>query len=153
MHNLRRLINSQMQALIDGHFGCLDATAETINARLDHSVCKGTLSKRLQGQYGWPVDEIAALEDAAGRHPVTRLMARRLSPDERTARGSILMHVGRVSKETGEAVSAILAAQQSEAADDRDQAIVEIDEAIEALRKARSVLSAPSVVKMEGKAS
>lgn len=153
MPDLRRLINSQMQALIDGHFGCLDATAETINARLNSSVSKGTLSKRLQGQYGWPADEVAALEDAAGKFPVTRLLARRLLPDERTARGSILMHAGCVSKETGEAVSAILAAQQSEAADDRAQALVEIDEAIEALQSARSILQGPTMVPMKGKVS
>ena len=104
-------------------------------------VSKGTLSKRLQLQYGWPVDEIIALEDAAGRQPVTRFMARRLAPDTRTACGSILVHAGSVSKETGEAVSAILSAQQSEAADDRAQALVEIDEAIEALQRARAVVA------------
>ncbi|MEQ8292506.1 MAG: hypothetical protein RIA08_09890 [Roseovarius sp.] len=140
MAELRALINAQVAALIDGSFGCLDAAASAIDARLRTSVSKGTLSKRLQGQYGWPVDEIIALEDAAGRHPVTRLMARRMDPDGETASGSILMHAGCVSKETGEAVSAILAAQQSQAANDGARALAEIDEAIEALQRARSVV-------------
>jgi hypothetical protein len=82
---VRRTVNAAMQALIDGTFGCLDAAAETINARLGGTVSKGTLSKRLSGQLGWPVEEVMALEDAAGRHPVTRMLARRLDTRERTA--------------------------------------------------------------------
>ncbi len=140
MADLRRLLNSQMSALIDGQYGCLDAAAETINARTGQSVSKGTLSKRLSGLHGWPVDDVIALEDASGRHPVTRLMARRLNPDAATARGSMLLHAGAISKEAGEAVNAILAAQQSQADRDTAQAITEIDEAIEALRRARSAL-------------
>ncbi len=142
MADLRRLINSQMSALIDGQYGCLDAAAETINARTGQSVSKGTLSKRMSGLHGWPVDDVIALEDASGRHPVTRLMARRLNPDAGTARGSALMHAGSISKESGEAVCAILAAQQSDADQDRARAITEIDEAIEALRRARGALEA-----------
>ncbi len=140
MADLRRLINSQMSALIDGQYGCLDAAAETINARTGQSVRKGTLSKRLSGLHGWPVDDVIALEDASGRHPITRLMARRLNPDAGTARGSMLLHAGAISKEAGEAVNAILAAQQSQADRDTAQAVTEIDEAIEALRRARSAL-------------
>lgn len=140
MADLRRLVNSQMAALIDGQFGCLDAAVEAINARTGQAVCKGTLSKRLAGQFGWPVDDVIALEDASGRHPVTRLMARRMSGDPGTARGSMLLHAGAISKEAGEAVNAILAAQQSQAGNDAAQAITEIDEAIEALRRARGAL-------------
>lgn len=142
MADLRRLVNSQLSALIDGQFGCLDAAAETINARTGQHVSKGTLSKRLSGQHGWPVDDVIALEDAAGRHPITRMMARRLQGDGSTARGSIIMHAGAISKEAGEAVSAILAAQQSDADQDRATAITEIDEAIAALRRARTALEA-----------
>jgi hypothetical protein len=145
MADLRRFVNSQMAALIDGQYGCLDAAAEAINARTGQSVGKGTLSKRLSGQFGWPVDDVIALEDGAGRHPVTRMLARRLAPDEATARGSILSHAGAISKEAGEAVSAILAAQQSDAGSDAAQAVVEIDEAIQALRLARARLVSPQV--------
>lgn len=144
MADLRRLVNSQMSALIDGHYGCLDAAAEAINARTGQAVSKGTLSKRLAGQFGWPVDDVMALEDAAGRHPVTRLMARRMAAGGDTARGSMILHAGAISKEAGEAVSAILSAQQSQAAHDNSQAVVEIDEAIEVLRRARAALEAAS---------
>lgn len=138
MLSMRILINQQMAALIDGRFGCLDAAAETIHARTGQPVSKGTLSRRLSGHAGWPVDEVAALEDAAGRHPVTKYMARRLRPDVETASGSILVNAGEISKESGEAVSAILAAEQSATADDWATAFSNIDEAIEALRHARS---------------
>ncbi len=142
MADLRRLVNSQMSALIDGQYGCLDAAVEAINARSGQGVCKGTLSKRLACQFGWPVDDVIALEDACARHPVTRLMARRMGGGAETAGGSMLLHAGAISKEAGEAVNAILAAQQSQAAHDSAQAVVEIDEAIEALRRARAVVMA-----------
>lgn len=141
MADLRRVVNAHVSAMIDGYFGCLDAACETINARLGTSVNKGTLSKRLQGQYDWPVSDIIALEDASGRYPITRMMARRLVPDERTARGSLLMHASACAKETGEALSAILAAQQSGGGGDDAQAIREIDEAIAELRAARAFLT------------
>lgn len=134
MSQFRILANAQMSALIDGKYGCLDAAAETIQARTGLPVSKGTLSKRLSGQYGWTVDEVVALEDAAGCHPVTRAMARRLNPDESTARGSILAQAGAISKETGEAVSAVLAAQQSATVDDWARAAAEIVEALEVLQ-------------------
>lgn len=138
MADLGNVVNAQMSAMIDGKFGCLDAAVEAINSRTGQSVNKGTLSKRLSGQHGWPVDDVAALEDACGCHPVTRMLARRLNPDEQTARGSMLLHAGAISKESGEAVSAILAAQQSDNDKDHAQALVEIDEAIDALQRARS---------------
>jgi hypothetical protein len=68
-----RQVNTAMSALIDGTFGCLDAAAETINARLGSSVSKGTLLKILSGQHQWPAIYIWALEDAAGRYSVSRL--------------------------------------------------------------------------------
>ena len=141
MADPRRLVSGHVQALIDGHYGCLDAACETISARLGRSVSKGTLSKRLAGQQGWPADEVMALEDAAGRHPVTRMLARRLNPNEGTAAGCVLAHAGDVARETGEAVSAILAAQRSDAGDDVSQALVEIDEALAALERARARLA------------
>jgi hypothetical protein len=133
-----------MGALIDGQFNCFDAAVETINAHTGLKVCKGTLSKRQSstGNVGWPVDEIMALEDASGVYPVTKMMARRLNPDEDTAAGSLLVKAGKISKESGEAVAAILAAQQSECSNDRAQAIVEIGEAISAMEKARAIIEA-----------
>lgn len=139
MADPRQIINRMMAALIDS-YGCLDAAVETINARFGGSVSKGTLSKRLAGQQGWTVAHVIALEDAAGYHPVTRMMARRLNPDPDTAAGCILADAGAISKETGEALAAILAASQSADSSDKAQAIVEVDEAIDALRSARARL-------------
>ena len=133
MASLRTLINAQMAALIDGHFGCLDAAAETIFARTGVPVNKSTLSKRLSGQYGWPADEIAALEDAAGISPVSNSMYRRLGPTSATACGSIRAQVGVISKETGESIYATMAAQQSARSEDWAVAVVEIQQAIDAL--------------------
>ena len=143
MAEMRRMVAAQVAALIDGTFGCLDAAAEAINARLGGAVAKGTLSKRLAGLQGWPVDEVCALEDAAGRFPVTRMMARRLDPQGNSAAAHLVVHAGEVARETGEAVAAILAAQQSDSAQDAASAVVEIDEAIDALTRAR--------VKLEGR--
>lgn len=142
MVDLKKLVNAQMSALIDGTFGCLDAAAETINARTGGSVSKGTLSKRLSGQLGWPIEEIAALEDAAGQYPVTRMMARRLSARPQTAAGCVYAASGVVSKEVGEAVSATLRAAQSADAGDWAEAVREAAEAEAAARHLREALEA-----------
>jgi len=142
MADPRRMVAAQMAALIEGTYGCLDAAAEALHARLGRPVGKGTLSKRLAGQQGWPVDEVCALEDAAGRYPVTRMMARRLDPRRAGASAHLVTLAGDISRETGEAVSAILLAQQSEGAGDAERALAEIDEAIEARRAARDKLEA-----------
>ena len=142
MRLTRALINAQMSALIDGTFGCLEAAAEAIQTSTGQPVSKGTLSRRLGGHCGWPVDEIAALESAAGHYPITNTLTRRLKPDEGTAGGCILAQAGAISKEAGEAVNAILAAQQSASAKDWAQAVKEIDEAEEVLRRARGYAEA-----------
>jgi len=139
---VRRTVNAAMQALIDGTFGCLDAAAETINARLGGTVSKGTLSKRLSGQLGWPVEEVMALEDAAGRHPVTRMLARRLATRERTAAASLVEASGEASNEAGEAICAALRAAQSADAGELATAIQEAAEGEQALRRLREALEA-----------
>ncbi len=136
----RRRINALMSALIDGTFGCLDGAAETINARWGRGVCKGTLSKKLSLQLDWTLSDIVALEDAAGRYPVTRMLARRMNDASRSAPSSMLEQAGMISREAGEAVSAILSAEMSAQADSRAEALREVDEAIEALRQAREIL-------------
>lgn len=140
MTQTRRLINAAMQALIDGAYGCLDAAAETINARLGTSASKGTLSKRLAGQLGWTVEDVIALEDAAGRYPITRMMARRLDARGNTAAASLYAASGLASKEAGEAVSAALQAAQSADAGDLAAAIQEAAEGERALRRLREAL-------------
>jgi cellobiose-specific phosphotransferase system component IIA len=54
------------------------------------------------------------------------------------------MQSGAVAKETGEAISAILAAEQSVSADDQAQAVQEINEAIDALSAARDMITRPA---------
>lgn len=113
MASLRTLINAQMATIIDDHFGCLDAAAETIFSRTGIPVNKGTLFKRLSGQCGWPADGIAVLEDAAGISPVSNTLYRRLNPTDVTTCRSMRAQVGVICKEAGEPVYATMAAQQS----------------------------------------
>lgn len=141
MSDLRNLVNAQVGTLIAGHFVCLDAAAEAINDRLGGSVCKGTLSKRRARQAGWPIDEVMALEDAAHRFPVTRMMMRRVLQDAGQAETCLIEGAGAISKEAGEAVAAILAAHSASNSQRDALAVAEIDEAIEALRRAREALT------------
>jgi hypothetical protein len=96
----------------------------------------------MAGQLDWPASDVIALEDAAGRFPVTRMMARRLAPDQVQASPCLTQHAANVAREAGEAVAAILAAQQSAACGEAADAITEIDEALAALRQARKKLEA-----------
>ena len=140
--NLRQRTNAAMQALIDGVFGCLDAAADTINARTGGSCSKGTLSKRLHGALGWTIEDVIALEDAAGSYPVTRMMARRLDATAPSAAASVYAASGVVSKEVGEAISAALSAEQSADAGELVQAIHESAEGIEAAKQLHAALEA-----------
>lgn len=142
MPDPRHIITAQVKALVQGSFGCLDAAAETINARTGGSVNKGTLSKRLAGHAGWPVEEVWALEDAADRFPVSNLRARQLSDVAPTNGAPLPLLAASAAKESGEAIAAIIQAQASEKCGEHARAIAEIDEAIVALRAARSRLEA-----------
>lgn len=141
MLDLRRLVRANMASLT-GWFGCFDAVAETINARWGGGASKGTISKKSSGLLDWTVCDVIALEDASGLFPVTRLMARRLEQRTGHAAGSLLQHGSVIAKESGEAIAAVLAAEQSSGADEVAQAVTEVDEAIAALRRARAVLEA-----------
>lgn len=139
-----KITRAQMKAIV-GWFGCFDAVAETINARWDRiggagGASKGTISKKVSGALDWTLADVIALEDASGRFPVTRLMARRLEDRVVMAQSCLLQQSGVIAKESGEAISAILAAEQSSGADEKAQAITEIDEAVLALRRARARL-------------
>lgn len=129
-----RSVNAMMSALIDGTYGCFDAAAETIKARWGSKSCKGTISKKSAGHLDWTVADVIALEDGAGRFPVTRSMARRLNRSNVVGSEHITHHVGSVAKESGEAVAAVLKVQHSADAGDRAKAIQEVDEALTALR-------------------
>lgn len=140
MSDLKLLIDAQMRALV-ARIGCFDAVAETINARWGAHTAKGTISRKTSGSLDWTLLDAIALEDALGSHPITRMMERRratAAAKEQTI--SPIAAAATISKEAGEAVCSILAAEQSDNAGDRASAIVEIDEAIAALTAARELL-------------
>lgn len=139
MPEYKRLIAANMRAMLDW-FGCLDAAASTINARWGGGASKGTLSKKANGLLDWSVVEVMALEDARGEYPITRMMARRQKAAPPIAEGGLVESSASLAKESGEALAAILAAQQSECAQDYAQAIKETDEAICAMHRARDLL-------------
>lgn len=141
MADLRKITRANMKSIVDW-FGCYDAVAETINARWGGGASKGTICKKVSGQLDWTVADVIAMEDAAGRYPVTRLLARRLEGRAVMSEAGLVAQSGIIAKESGEAISAILAAEQSSGADERAQAITEIDEAVAALRQARVRLEA-----------
>ncbi len=139
MADFRKIARAHMKTLVDW-FGCYDAVAETLNARWGGGSSKGTISRKIGGNLEWTVADVIALEDAAGRYPVTRTLARRLEDRPVTGGGSLLQDGSSIAKESGEAIAAILSAEQSASADERAQAVKEIDEAVLALRQARARL-------------
>lgn len=134
-----KVVRAAMRSLV-GWLGCYDAVAETLNARWGGGHSKGTVSRKMNGALDWTVADVIALEDAAGRYPVTRILARRIGGGGPSVPGSLLSDSCSIAKESGEALAAILAAQQSSCADDCAQAIKEVDDAVEALRIARGRL-------------
>ncbi len=142
-------IEAHMRALLAGH-GCLDAASEALNARWGTAVQKGTLSRRANGELPWTIQDVIGLEDALGRYPVTRMMARRMRA---IPPGDVIAASQAVAKEAGEAVSALMGAALSATTNQRAEAIREIDEAIEALQMARAALEARvprTAAKVEG---
>lgn len=141
MSDPKSVTGAMMRALVTGAFGCLDAAVATIDARWGLGCSKGTLSRKMSGSLDWTIADVLALEDAAGRYPVTQHLARRMGAAE-PGPVSLVEAAGLISRECGEAVSAILAAQMSAKASDRAEALREISEAIEVLDAARAALQA-----------
>jgi hypothetical protein len=139
MPDLRKISRANMMSIVDW-FGCFDAVAETINARWGGVASKGTISKKTSGTLDWTLVDVIALEDARGDYPVTRMMVRRLKGRSELVDCCLVQQSGVIAKESGEAISAILAAEQSSCADEKAQAIREIDEAMLALGQARGRL-------------
>ncbi len=133
----RERIDAHMRAMVAAH-GCLEAAAEALGARWGVSVQKGTLSKRLSGELAWGVLDVIGIEDALGRYPITRMMARRR---QEMVIGDIVVAAQDVARETGEAVAALTGVALGASNAQRCRVMVELDEAIEALRKARCALA------------
>ncbi|MCP5085746.1 MAG: hypothetical protein GY952_02925 [Rhodobacteraceae bacterium] len=147
MSDLCRVSRASMKSIVDW-FGCFDAVAETINTRWGGGASKGTISKKVSGILDRTAMDIIALEDASGRFPVTRLMMRRLRDSVAVDDICLMTQSGIIAKESGEAICAILAAEQSSGADEKAQAIKEIDEAMLALRQARARLEGTSATRV-----
>lgn len=125
-----------MGSIVDW-FGCDDAVAVSMNARWGRGASKGTISKEVSERLDWALADVIALEDASGRFPITRLMARRLENRVVMANTSLIRQSAVIAKESGEAISAILAAEQSNGAHEKEQAIKEIDDVLGALGQTR----------------
>lgn len=138
----KEVIRATATSLIN-RLGCQEAAVEAINARWHGGCSKGLLSRKMHGHAEFTVMDVVALEDALGVYPLTKILARRLQGRSNgPVADCMIQQTGLIAKETGEAIAAILQAENSAGAQDRAQAITEIDEAIAALRAGRSRLEA-----------
>lgn len=106
-------IHALMQGLVE-HAGGPESAARRIGARfgdkaedLVKATRKGTISRRCSGSLTWPLDEIMALEEATGDYRVREWLA--ASRPGAAAEGSLMQLAADVSRESGEAISAVLA--------------------------------------------
>lgn len=139
MADIRLIVRAHMKSLVEW-LGCYDAVAETFNARWGGGSSKGTVCKKVTGHLDWTVADVIALEDVAGRYPVTRMLARRLENRPAPADGCLLSDGSCMSKESGEAIAAVFSAEQAHSAGEDAVAIKEIDEAIAAMQRTRDRL-------------
>jgi hypothetical protein len=136
----RDAIRAIMASMIE-RIGCGDAAAATINARWKFGASKGTVSKKVNGQLAFTIEDLLAIEDALKDYPMTRLLALRLREADGGVADCLIQQSGLIAKEAGEAVAAVIQAGNSASAQDKAQAIVEIDQAIDALKAARARLA------------
>ena len=139
MTNILDTVHLHMRALVL-RIGCYDAAAETISARWGRGVSKGTISKLMSGGLDWRLVDVIAIEDVLGWYPVTRLLAQRMADHEREKDVPLMEHAGSISFEVGEAVVALLAAEQSNRAQDHTQAIKELQDVVAAAQGAIATL-------------
>lgn len=122
--------------------GCLDAAAAIGEARWGIVSSKGTWSRKAAGSLDWTIRDMLTLEDAVGTDTVSRLIGGRHAVNLTSGCNKPLGldDVSDISLESGQAVSKILRAMQSNCAGDRAEAVKEIDEAIAELQHAREKL-------------
>ncbi|MBZ4023267.1 hypothetical protein CKO11_12440 [Rhodobacter sp. TJ_12] len=132
----------QVRALTE-RLGGVHGAAAALEARWGDPVAASTISRKREGSLEFTVADVVAFEDALGAYPVSRMLARRMA-DAEVARamdaGELALQAGEIAREVGEAVGALVQAAQSARAVDRAAALKEIDEALDALRKARGAL-------------
>lgn len=137
----RALVRLTCTAMIE-RLGGFDAACAVLEARWGHPVSKGTLSKKKAGVLDFTVADVWALEEVLGEYPVTDLLTKRRDAGVRAEGGDLLALSGMVSKESGEAVQAVLALLGR--GDDGDPAatIKELNEAISAMGRIVDALEA-----------
>ena len=133
----RQMISAFMQGLVD-RAGGVDAAAALIGARLGTEISKGTISKRMTGKLGWPLDEIRALEKVLNDFPVSRWVAQSL-PE--AAEGlNIMQGAGAMAVETGEAMAAVMDFTSGRGS--KDRARKEVQDAVAATAAMAALLEA-----------
>lgn len=141
MPDTLRLARAAMKALVQS-FGCYDAVASTIHGRFGIPVSRGTISKKMSGHLEFTLPDIIALQEAAGRHPVTDILSRQRANQPDDPGDNLINHGASITKECGEAsVATLRAAQAARCADTRAEARNEIAEAINALNRADARLA------------
>ena len=136
MSDLKSVTHYAMRALVH-KIGCFDAVAAVINARWGGGASKGTISKKMNGQLDWTVADVIAVQDAAGDHSVTRILARAGDDMPSGVRVDPMELVSNSVRESAEAIGAVLSSLQSGDDMARAEVIVEIDQAIDALAALR----------------
>ncbi|MFD1913820.1 hypothetical protein [Halodurantibacterium flavum] len=137
MPNVMSVAHAHMVTLIR-KLGCLDAAAELLNARYGGGHSKGTISRKINGTLDWTLRDVVAFEDALTAYPVTRLLVQRKSQE--AAEGCLIAGAAEISREMGEAMSAILSVEQSASAGEVAQAIKEIEDVKDALARVAAIL-------------
>lgn len=100
----RQVINAYMSSLID-KLGGFDAACAVIEARWGEPVSKGTLSKKRAMQLAWSIEDMIALEAAAGSYALRRWLARDLPEVESAV--CLTAGAAEVAREFSEGIGAV----------------------------------------------
>lgn len=139
MPDILKYCRASMKALVK-NYGCYEAVSSLISAQCNVPASKGTVSKKMAGMLEFTIADVIALEDAVGQFPVTSHLMNRLKDAEPVAEQCLLTHGANINKEAMEAVNAIMMAAKSSNADERAEALQQIDEAQHALRHCRELI-------------
>lgn len=142
MTDILQISHAHLRAMVT-RSGCLDAASATIEARWGIPSSKGTLSRKMSGSLDWTLRDLITFEDALGTDTVSRVIGQRWAGNRVSGCNKPLGldDVSDISLESGQAVSKILRAMQSNCAGDRAEAIKEIDDAVAELMDARRKLA------------
>ncbi|MCJ8139373.1 hypothetical protein [Falsirhodobacter halotolerans] len=120
MPDERKILTAFMSKLI-AQCGGYDAAVAILEARWDHPVSKGTLSKKKSGILDWTVTDVIALQEAVGKRPVFDWL--NSLDDDPEVLACHIAGAADLSREYGDAMSAVLSARTP---DDKAKAIKEL---------------------------